>query len=217
MATSTMLSITGYRDEPVPNRFLQPEGAGDQLAVLLPGIAYTLDMPLFYYTELHLLHRGWDVLRVEYAYTKRPEFQRLPAQERASWLFTDATAAYRAGLTQRDYTGMAMVGKSLGTLAMGHLLTMEEPAMPMRAVWLTPLLGQERLRQQIVRFAGPSLFVIGTADSHYDPALLEDMRLATGGEAVVIDGADHGMDIAGDPVASVRALERIVEAMAGFL
>jgi predicted alpha/beta-hydrolase family hydrolase len=217
MATSTMLSITGYRDEPVPNRFVQPEGAGDQLAVLLPGIAYTLDMPLFYYTEHHLLHRGWDVLRVEYAYTKRPEFQRLPAQERARWLFTDATAAYRAGLTQRDYTGMAMVGKSLGTLAMGHLLTMEEPAMPMRAVWLTPLLGQERLRQQIVRFAGPSLFVIGTADSHYDPALLEDMRLATSGETVVIDGADHGVDIAGDPVASVRALGRIVEAMAGFL
>jgi hypothetical protein len=40
---------------------------------------------------------------------------------------------------------------------------------------------------------------------------------ATGGEAVVIDGADHGMDIPGDPVASVQGLERIVAALARFL
>ena len=75
MATATTLTIHGYRDEPVPNRFLRPEGAIDHLAVLLPGFGYTLDMPLFYYAENLLLERGWDVLRVEYAYNKRPEFQ----------------------------------------------------------------------------------------------------------------------------------------------
>ena len=37
MATSTTLTIQGYRDEPVPNRFLRPEGAVDHLAILLPG------------------------------------------------------------------------------------------------------------------------------------------------------------------------------------
>src|SRR5215213_5965432 len=36
MAASTTLTIQGYRDEPVPNRFLRPEGAIDQLAILLP-------------------------------------------------------------------------------------------------------------------------------------------------------------------------------------
>jgi predicted alpha/beta-hydrolase family hydrolase len=217
MATPTTLTIQGYRDEAVPNRFLRPESAIDQLAVLLPGLGYTLDMPLFYYAENLLLERGWDVLRVEYAYNTRPEFQTLPKQERDRWLLADATAAWRAGLTQRTYARVVLIGKSLGTLAMGHLLTTADPPPNAGAVWLTPLLSNERLRQQIQQYGGPSLFVIGTADPHFDPVVLEQMQVATVGEAVVVRNADHGMDIPGDPIASVRALERVVEALSRFL
>jgi predicted alpha/beta-hydrolase family hydrolase len=217
MATSTTLTIQGYRDEPVPNRFLRPEGAIDHLAVLLPGFGYTLDMPLFYYAENLLQERGWDVLRVEYAYNMRPEFQTLPEQERDRWLLADTTAAWRAGLGQRTYERVVLIGKSLGTLAMGHLLTMGDLPPAIGAVWLTPLLTKERLRQQISRYGGPSLFVIGTADPHFDPVVLEQMQVATTGEAVVVKNADHGMDIAGDPIASVRAVERVVEALGRFL
>jgi predicted alpha/beta-hydrolase family hydrolase len=217
MATSTTLTIQGYRDEPVPNRLLRPEGAIDHLAVLLPGFGYTLDMPLFYYAENLLQERGWDVLRVEYAYNTRPEFQTLPEQERDRWLLADTTAAWRAGLGQRTYERVVLIGKSLGTLAMGHLLTMGDLPPAVGAVWLTPLLTKERLRQQISRYGGLSLFVIGTADPHFDPVVLEKMQVATTGEAVVVKNADHGMDIPGDPIASVRAVERVVEALGRFL
>ncbi len=217
MATSTTLTIQGYRDEPVPNRFQRPEGEIDHLAVLLPGYGYTLDMPLFYYAENLLLERGWDVLRVEYAYNTRPEFQTLPKPERDRWLLADTTAAWRAGQGQRTYERVVLIGKSLGTRAMGHLLTMPDPYPNVGAVWLTPLLGEERLRQQIQQYGGPSLFVIGTADSHFDPVALETMQVATIGEAVVVRNADHGMDIPGDPIASVRAVERVVEALGRFL
>ena len=37
-------------------------------------------------------------------------------------------------------------------------------------------------------------------------------QVATIGEAVVVRNADHGMDIPGDPILSVRAVERVVEA-----
>jgi fermentation-respiration switch protein FrsA (DUF1100 family) len=84
------------------------------------------------------------------------------------------------------------------------------------AVWLTPLLATERLRQQISQYGGPSLFVIGTADPQFDPAVLEQMQVATTGEAVIVKNADHGMDIPGDPIASVRAVERVVEALGRF-
>ncbi len=217
MATATTLNIQGYRGEPVPNRFLRAEGAIDHLAVLLPGFGYTLDMPLFYYAENLLLERGWDVLRVEYAYNKRPEFQSLVEPERAQWLLADTAAAWRAGLGQRSYERVVLIGKSLGTLAMGHLLTMTDPPPTVGAVWLTPMLAQERLRQQIQQYGGPSLFVIGTADPHFEPVVLEQMQVATIGEAVVVKNADHGMDIPGDPIASVRAVERVVEALGRFL
>jgi predicted alpha/beta-hydrolase family hydrolase len=217
MAKATTLTIQGYRDEAVPNRFLRPEGAIDHLAVLLPGFGYTLDMPLFYYGENLLLERGWDVLRVEYAYNRRPEFKNLPKPERDRWLLEDTTAAWRASLSQRTYERVVLIGKSLGTLAMGHLLTTADPPPTVGAVWLTPLLTKERLRQQIQQYGGPSLFVIGTADPEFDPVVLEKMQVATVGEAVVVKNADHGMDIPGDPVASVRAVERVVEALGRFL
>lgn len=217
MATTTALPIQGFRDEPVPNRFLRPEGAIDHLAVLLPGFGYTLDMPLFYYAENLLLERGWDVLRVEYAYNTRPEFQKLPKPERDRWLLADTTAAWRAGLDQRTYERVVLIGKSLGTLAMGHLLTTADPPPTVGAVWLTPLLTKERLRQQIQQYGGPSLFVIGTADPEFEPVVLEQVQVATIGEVVVVKNADHGMDIPGDPIASVRAVERVVEALGRFL
>ena len=217
MATSTTLTIGGYRDEQVPNRLQRPEGAIDHLAVLLPGYGYTLDMPLFYYAEHLLLERGWDVLRVEYAYNTRPEFQTLPKPERDRWLLADTTAAWRAALGLRTYERVVLIGKSLGTRAMGYLLTVADPHPNVGAVWLTPLLGEEQLRKQIQQYGGPSLFVIGTADPHFDPVVLEKMQVATIGEAVVVRNADHGMDIPGDPIASVRAIERVVEALGRFL
>jgi predicted alpha/beta-hydrolase family hydrolase len=217
MATATTLTIQGYRDEAVPNRFLRPQGAINHLAVLLPGFGYTLDMPLFYYAQNLLLERGWDVLRVEYAYNTHPEFQTLSEMEQNQWLLADTTAAWRAGLGQQTYDRVVLIGKSLGTLAMGHLLTMADPPPNVGAVWLTPLLAEERLRQQISQYGGPSLFVIGTADPHFDPVVLEKMQVATIGEAVVVRNADHGMDIPGDPIASVRAVERVVEALGRFL
>jgi hypothetical protein len=100
---------------------------------------------------------------------------------------------------------------------MGHLLTMADRPPAAGAIWLTPLLSNKRLRQQIQQYGGPSLFVIGTADPEFDPVELEKMQVATIGEAVVVRNADHGMDIPGDPIASVRALERVVEALDRFL
>lgn len=86
-----------------------------------------------------------------------------------------------------------------------------------RAVWLTPLLRDDALRGQMRRFGGPALVAIGTADPHYDPDLLADGCAAPGCSAVVVEAADHSLDVAGDPVASVRAVGRVVAALGAFL
>jgi predicted alpha/beta-hydrolase family hydrolase len=216
MATETTLSITGHRNDPVPNRFIRPRGAIDKLAMLLPGFGYTCDMPLFYYAENLLTELGWDILRVEYGYSSDPEFREAPDAERRRWLFADAEAVWRAGLAQRSYAEVALIGKSLGTRAMGHLLPADGAAKDMRAVWLTPLLSDAGLCDEIEQRGVPSLFVIGAADPEYDPTALDRLTKATGGAAMVVDGADHGLDIPGNPVASVHELERVMAAMTRF-
>ena len=59
--------------------------------------------------------------------------------------------------------------------------------------------------------------MIGTADGHYDSAYLDEVRLASRGESVVLEDADHSLEIKGDTVGSIRALEQLVQATQRFL
>ncbi|MDP9368769.1 MAG: hypothetical protein M3Q03_10925 [Chloroflexota bacterium] len=218
MYTSEHLSIEGYRGEQVPNEFLRQDSDAHHVAILLPGMGYTCDMPLFYYAEMLLLDAGADILRVEYRYNRRPDFRDLPAPVRLNWLLADASAAYQAALVQRQYSGgITLIGKSLGTLAMGHLLSNHPQPGPMRAVWLTPMPREDVLRDQMRRCGGPSLVAIGTADPHFDPMYLQEIRSTTQCQAVVIDDGDHSLDIPGDVIASVRAVERVTREVGAFL
>lgn len=142
MYSVNTLEISGYRNQPVPNTFFKQDEETRQVAILLPGWEHTCHMPLLYYPARLLLALGADVLQVEYAYNLRTDFQALPNSERLQWLFTDA-AACSAALTQYTYEQVTLIGKSIGTLAMGHLLT-TEPRLA-QAVWLTPLLRNDRL------------------------------------------------------------------------
>jgi hypothetical protein len=213
----TELPIDGYRGEPVPNLFLRQEEEASHVAVMLPGFGYTCDMPLFYYTTNQLLEAGVDVLHVEYAYSRRADFRKLPLEKQKEWLFGDAAAAFQAARAHRPYREMTLIGKSIGTRAMGYLLTHHSLPERVNAIWLTPLLNDPELRKQMIRFEQPSLDVIGTADSHFDQEFLDELRGTNGCETVVVEGADHGLDIPGDVSASVRAMAGIVGRIQQFL
>jgi hypothetical protein len=217
MYSSMTLDIRGHRGQAVPNTFFARDSETHHLAVVFPGLGYTAHMPVLYYPRRLLMERGADALLVEYDYRGRGDFRMPQDPKRDRWFFDDVAAAYAAGLGQRPYSGITLVGKSLGTLAMGYLLMEDARLSWARCVWLTPLLRADRLRAQMRRARGHSLFVIGTADSHYDPAYLEEVRLASGGESVVVQGADHSLEIEGDTVGSIRAVEQIVRAIQQFL
>lgn len=211
------LDIAGYRGEQVPNTFFRQERSAGHIAILLPGFGYTCDMPLLYYVVLTLLDAGADVLQVEYAYNRRDDFRELPDTERRQWLYADVAAACDAAFGQGMYSLVTLVGKSIGTRAMGHVLTADTRFARARAVWLTPLLRDVHLRAQMCQQRCPSLFAVGTNDPYYDASLLAGVREATGGNAVVIEGGDHSLEIAGDIHGSLDALVAIIRALQTFL
>jgi dienelactone hydrolase len=199
----------------VPDRFFRQPGGATGLALLLPGLRYTCDKPLLHYPTLLFLQRGMDVLQVNTDYTT-PAFQSAPPRDQARWLATDAQAAVRAARTQRDYRRLVLVGKSIGTLALAHLVTTaagEEAG----TIWLTPLLRQPQLVEAALRCKGPALFIAGTGDSTYDASALDRIREATGAEALLVESGDHSLEISGDPFQSLHALEEILRFIAGFL
>jgi pimeloyl-ACP methyl ester carboxylesterase len=218
MYSVTTLDIKGYQGDQVPNTFFLQGEPTRELTMLFSGFAYTADMPALYYPARYVLHRGSDLLRVEYAYHRQPEFPTLPSEERSQWLYQDVSAACEAGLAQREYDRLILIGKSIGSLAMGYVLTNDPRFAGARCIWVTPLLTNDLLREQIKSAASPSLFVIGTADRYYDPAYLLELEAATGGRSLVVEDADHALEVrGGDVVQTIRVMERLVRSIDSFL
>ncbi len=214
---TTTLPIRGYRDEAVPHHFHRQDDATDHLALVLPGFGYTCDMPLLYYTVGHLLDRGADVLQVEYDYRGRADYRALDADARLRWLLADVIAAWRAVLAQRRYRRFTPIGLSLGTRALPALLGAEPCLQGARTIWFSPVWHEEAVGAHLRRAAHPALVVIGTADPAYDEGLVAALRAGDDCTVLVVPDADHGgLEVPGDVVRSVQAVEQALRAVQRF-
>lgn len=216
MSSIKKLAINGYRNQPIPHSFLQQPSETNHLAILLPGMGYTAQMPLLYYPAQIMAAAGADILRLEYDY-QQTNFPSLKFKEQMDWLFDDASAAYQAVIAQRPYQQLTIIGKSLGTLSMGHLLTTKKLPSTVKTVWLTPMLKSEKLQDQILQFEQPVFIAIGTADPYYDPEFISRLQSATHSQIVTIEDADHGLNIKNNISGSIQALQQIMKAMEIFL
>ncbi len=218
MRAAGPLTVEGHDGRQVPNWFIHRDPHSQHLAVFLPGMGYTCDMPLYYYTQLMLLSRGADLLQVEYLYARQEEFVGLLEDEQDAWLRDDVLAAYRTAIASADYKSITLVGKSVGTLGMGHLLTSESAcSRNANVIRLTPILTDSRLVVQMKGHSGASLVVIGSADQYYDEAALHQLAGLPSVETLVVPDANHAKDIFGDISASVVALGQVVSKVHQFL
>lgn len=209
------LDVVGYKNQQVPNAFIIQPKPTRHLGIVLPGYRYSPDMADLHYAGRILLEQGADLLRLEYTYY-RTDFMEQPENEQDKWISSDVFAACNAGLSHRSYEKITLVGKSLGTIAMGHLLA-DRRFQKATCVWSTPLLTVEWLCSRIEQIHPRSLFIIGTADKFYKPDMLKHLENVTNGRAVVIEGANHGLEIPDSIDKSLFALNQIVQALQEFL
>ena len=191
------------------------KSAANELALVLPGLNYTADMPLLYYPTRLLVERGADVLQVCADYT-RPEFQALDRLEQMRWLGADAQAALQVGQAQRDYARLTLVGKSIGTLTLAYLVSAGGFAQA-TTIWLTPLLRQPWLVEAATQCRGRALFIAGTGDHTYNSEALQRIQDATGARTLLLESANHSLEIPGDLQRSLRYMQEILQTIADFL
>jgi hypothetical protein len=203
------IAIRGYQNRPVPNTFLRQDGESSHLAILFPGYAYRADMPLFYYPTVMLIEAGTDVLVLEPDYFKQPGY-------RQEWLAADAVESFREGAKQRPYQTLTLIGKSLGTLSIAHLLETASPENP-RCIWLTPLLGDETVKRRLLDAENESLCVIGTKDRFYDEGLLAEIGSRANVRNLIVPNADHDLELPGDMEGSLHILLEVMKGIRSFL
>jgi hypothetical protein len=132
----------------------------------------------------------------------------------------DAVATCQAALSQGNYDRLTLVGKSLGTKAMGEVLSAGLDLPPrIDCIWLTPLLRYADFQQVFPQ--GPrgrrDLLVIGSADPHYDLQLLANALTVRNGESLVVPGADHSLELPAGVLPSLVELEKILLKIESFL
>lgn len=207
------LQINGYGEQPVSNRFYSQEEDTAYLSIVLPGLNPPLINPALYYISQTVLIKRSDLFQVEHQYYKINKPKENEILER---LYADTLAACEVAFTQRNYKRITLIGKSLGTRAMAYLLD-NSRFRDAECVWLTPLITQEYIRSQVIIHKPKSLFITGTADPFYREEYLSELIEATGGESLVIEEMNHGLNVSGNVQASIDVLSRIITRVSDFL
>jgi pimeloyl-ACP methyl ester carboxylesterase len=176
----------------------QAGGVEPMIGVLLPGQNYTHAHPVMHFAAFAVATAGLRVVPIVYASEPNPgDFER----------FLDAAVRAVADACG-DAAQVVLVGKSLGTSVMTRLLDAQEVRAEViaAAAWLTPLIGDDAVFDAMRRFIKPAVAVIGTRDPHFLPDRLSQLPSAT--EVVIIEEANHALEVEADLNASIDALRR---------
>jgi pimeloyl-ACP methyl ester carboxylesterase len=173
-------------------------------------------MPLLYYSSRLLLERKCDVLQLRPDYQNRA-FQAAPQEERLEHMYADAAAGLQAGLDQGAYKKLVLVGKSIGTLGMALLLNEFEDLGSPVTIWITPLLREVLVVDAALACSAPSFFMVGTADSTFDPAVLGYIQKKTGAQAWTAENANHSLELPQNPLAFLDLLRDGMGILSTFL
>ncbi|HLE15712.1 MAG TPA: hypothetical protein VI776_13275 [Anaerolineales bacterium] len=210
----TSLEISRQDGGSVPNRYYRQAGSPQALAVLFPGLRYTCDKPLLHYTTSALTTLGMDVLQLWTDYN-RAEFASLSQAEQVLWYLEDARSALQTGQGQRTYSRLVLVGKSIGTLTMALLVGQGDSAyIQASTIWLTPLLNLPIVAQAAQSLQGKALIAGGSGDATFDLQILQAIRAQRNVKILVFEGANHSLEIPGEPRRSVQILGEVVQGIA---
>ncbi len=217
MVSSDQLKIKGYGNRPLNNRFFRQSNETQKVALVFPGQAYNSTMPLLHYSVQAILVSGINVLTVDYDYSNNTEFMNASVRTRSDWLIEDVEAALKFITAEESQDVVCLTGKSLGTLALGHLLETHKVLRDSKTIWLTPLIKNPELMEQMLAYMKDAVLVIGTNDPHYDRDIVDRLNASTQLSGIIIDGANHSLEIEGDITQSLRVLMQIVSIVQQFL
>jgi len=217
MADPRTLPITGHAGRPLANQFWPADRPVGTLAILLPGLNYTMDMPVMFFPRRLLLWREVDVLNLN-PDARSAEFQNASAVEQLAWLQSDVQAGLKVGLAQARYHQLILVGKSIGSLAIAVGVEYAQSVLPTALVWLTPLYRYDVIVQTALTATGPQVHICGGDDSTFKPDLLQQILAAkSDASAYIAEGANHNLEVPGDDQATFAGFSQAMLFLGKFL
>lgn len=208
----TRLDIRGFGGRVVPNSLYRLEPPSTRVMLVFPGWAYTVEAPLLFYMRLLAEELGADVLVLDYGYDRLEGFAEISEDEQDEWFGREVQAAFDA---VRHYGQFTLVGKSIGTQAIGELLANQPVLGSAAVVLLTPTLSEPRFRGRLETIPNRCLTIIGSCDPAYTADNIELARRL--GDLHIVGDADHSLNIRGSLSRSIDELANVIERARTFL
>ena len=157
-----------------------------KIACLFPGIGYTCDKPLLYYSWKLLQGSGWEIAPVQYSgfptgVKGNPEKMRqsaLMALEQAEEILKD--------IRWEEYSDILLIGKSVGTVVCAAYARQHHLAC--RQILFTPVEATFDYVDQ------PAIVFHGTADPWADTGVIEEKCAKMGIPIHETAGANHSLE-----------------------
>lgn len=183
-----------------------------KLAVFFPGIGYTADKPLLYYSRKLAAELSYEVLTLSYGgFPKKPKDD--PEKLKACFrLAADQAAEQLEEVRWKHYDEIVFVAKSIGTAVAADLAAKCPVKERIRFVLYTPV---EELFSfplgEAVAFTGGADPWVGGAESRV-PALCRERGIP----CLLIPGANHSLET-GDLHTDLQTIIAVMESTGRFL
>lgn len=180
----------------------------DTLAVVLPGIGYTLDrVTLEYVSELEL-KLGYDLMKIEYGFqVARKSFNVAKEFDIAA----KETLEQVNNMLNSNYKNIVIIGKSIGTCVQ-NFLNDNIRGYSITNVYISPI--DKTVNMGIKE---NSLVITGSDDPLLSKENLDKILIVNGEDLIEFKGANHALNIEKDPVDSLRVQIDIIKAIENFL
>ncbi|MBR3106625.1 MAG: alpha/beta hydrolase [Clostridia bacterium] len=179
-----------------------------KIVCLFPGIGYTCDKPLLYYSWKLLKGLDWEIVPVSYTGFPSGVKGHPEKMRQAAHMALDQAEAILKGIDWSDYSDILLIGKSVGTVVCAAYARRHH--IPCRHILFTPV-------EDTFRFVDHSAIVFhGTADPWADTKVIEQNCKQKGIPLYETENANHSLET-GDvdfDIQTMRDTMRIVRAYA---
>lgn len=191
----------------------ETEPSGERcLAVLLPGMGYHVDKPLFYYTKKLLGEQGIPVLSVDYG--------PLPSgKEHIPEVIALIHTRLELFVAERDWSGFAriyLVGKSVGTAAAGFMVSLLRAAGCQARICEILFTPVDQTLLQLAHSGERRIVFSGTLDSMVNGEQLKIICREKEIPLFLYPGANHSLET-GVTMENLEILRDVMERTARFL
>lgn len=201
----------------IPYMWIRNEEPNKSICIMLPGLGYSTQRPLFHYATSVCLNNHVDVLHINYHFAKNEYFKKLTRSEQDRWMYEDVKVVVEKVLKDSTYEQCFLLSKSIGTIPMAIEWTEKNFLHNAFGIWLTPLLKDDNVFNALLNTELPSLYVIGDQDHHFIEERISTLKNNELVSSVVIPNADHGLEIKGDTLASIDAVKEVLESVQEFI